>query len=118
MNVLFVCTLALARSPVATVMFRQLCDDGRHEARSAGTAPDAVKRLSTRELAWADVVAVMEENHRLEIRALWRDYAHKVVVLDVPDEFDPRDPALRTTLAPKLQALLDQLDARALKPGH
>src|SRR3989442_15596018 len=96
MNVLFVCTQAIARSPVAAILFRQIAGaDTPHQARVAGIAPWALTRLTTRDLAWADVVAVMEDTHRLDIRALWPDYAHKVVVLDVPDDYDPRDPEPR-----------------------
>jgi predicted protein tyrosine phosphatase len=113
MNVLFVCTQAVARSPMAALLFRQLLgDDARHQARVAGTAPYALTRLATRTLAWADLVAVMEETHRQEIRALWPDHAHKVVVLGVPDDFDPGDPELRKTLAPKIQVILEEV----LKP--
>jgi predicted protein tyrosine phosphatase len=108
MNVLFVCAQAIARSPVAAILFRQLAGaDTPHQARVAGTAPWALTRLTTRDLAWADLVAVMEETHRQQIRALWPDHAHKMVVLGVPDDFEPGDPELRATLAPKIRVILE-----------
>ena len=63
-NVLFVCTENIARSPLAAALFRGLLGGGdRHLARSAGTASGAPRRLTTRDMAWAEVVAVMEDAH-------------------------------------------------------
>jgi hypothetical protein len=57
--------------------------DDRHLVRSAGTASCAPRRLTTREIAWAEVVAVMEEAHLNLIQGHWPDHAKKVVVLRV-----------------------------------
>ena len=103
MNVLFVCTENIARSPLAAALFLGLLrGDDRHLARSAGTASYAPRRLTTREMAWAEVVAVMEEAHLNLIQGHWPDHANKVVVLGVPE--------LRALLAPKIRALLKDLD--------
>lgn len=116
MNVLFVCTENLARSPVAEAIFRELVgSDERHLARSVGTASYASRRVTTRELAWADVVAVMEPAHLTAIRVNWPDHLSKAVVLGVPDDFDPSEPELRAALRPKVRRLIEDLDA-ALTP--
>lgn len=84
--------------------------DGHDVAvRSAGLSPTAVRRLTTRDLAWADLVAVMEEVHRDHIGRVWPDHAAKVRVLGVPDLYAPGEPDLRAALLPKLRALLDEL---------
>ena len=107
MNVLFVCTRNVARSPMAeSLLGEMLRRQGHHEARSVGMAADACRRLTTRDLVWADVVAVMEEGHRALIEAYWPNHAHKVRVLAVADEYDPDEPALRAVLAPKIRALI------------
>jgi len=112
MNVLFVCTENLARSPTAEAIFRELVGgDDRHTARSAGTASCAPRRVTTRELAWADVVAVMEPRHLTLIREHWPDYSGKAVVLGVPDDYNPSEPELRAALTPKIQLLVEELDA-------
>jgi predicted protein tyrosine phosphatase len=111
MNVLFVCTENIARSPMAEVLFNEVVgSDARHRARSAGVAPHATRRLTTRELAWADVVAVMEVPHLELIRTQWPDSEVKIVVLDVPDLYEPSEVALRALLLPKIQALIEELD--------
>ncbi|MGH7268216.1 MAG: protein tyrosine phosphatase [Candidatus Rokuibacteriota bacterium] len=113
MNVLFVCTGNQARSPMAETLFHELAGSGgRHAARSAGTGAGAVRRLTTRELAWADVVAVMETAHLDEIRSRWPDHARKVKVLGVPDDYDPDDPDLRALLSKRVGHLLDDLGVR------
>jgi predicted protein tyrosine phosphatase len=95
---------------MATEIFLELA--GRYSgcaARSVGTAPWAMRRLTTRDLTWADVVAVMESRHLAEIRTLWPDHVGKVRVLEVPDDYDPGEPELRDLLTDKLKTLLTEL---------
>ena len=111
MNVLFVCTENIARSPLAATLFQKLQGPGgRHEARAAGTAAHAPRRLTTREIAWADLVAVMERAHQELIRTYWPRHAGKVVVLDVSERLSPHGPRLPEVLEPKLSALLERCD--------
>jgi len=112
MNVLFVCTHHVARSPMAAVLFNDLAGaSSRHRVRSVGLAAAASRRLTTRELAWADVVVVMEPAHQTLIARRWPQQGAKVRLLGVPDDYDPDEPDLRALLMPKLSALLAELDA-------
>jgi len=116
MNVLFVCTHHVARSPMAAALFNDLTGaSSRHRVRSVGLASDASRRLTTRELAWADVVVVMEPAHQALIARRWPQQGAKVRLLDVPDDYDPDEPDLRALLMPKLCALLAELDAVSLR---
>lgn len=111
MNVLFVCTENRVRSPLAAALFHELQGpDGRHPVRAAGTAAYAPQRLTTRVLAWADLVAVMEPAHREVIRARWPRHARKVVVLDVDERAAVSERGLREALEPKLHALLKRCE--------
>lgn len=134
MNVLFVCTKNIARSPLAEAICRDLAAAAappgtatsaanaaasnagpapaaapRLEVRSAGIASSAVRRLTTRDMVWADIVAVMEPEHLEHIRRHWPDHAAKVRVLDVPDDYAPDEPELRELLTAKVRALLEEL---------
>jgi predicted protein tyrosine phosphatase len=114
MNVLFVCTENLARSPMAAILFRELQGKaGRHQARAVGTAPHAPRRLTTRELAWAELVAVMEPRHLGVIARHWPRHVDKVVVLQVEDRFVASERELRQMLEPKIRALLARCDGES-----
>src|SRR2546426_12820061 len=112
MKVLFVCTENVARSRAAETLFHELQGtSARHEVRSVGTASHAARRLTTRDLAWADVVGAMESRHVEMIRRYWPHHAGKVVVLDVIDLFLPEEAELREALESKLRMLLERWDA-------
>jgi predicted protein tyrosine phosphatase len=118
MKVLFVCNKAVARSPMAETVFLELVGrEGGYVTRTAGTASDAARRLTTRDLAWADVVAVMEPEHLAEIQHHWPDHSWKVRVLGVPDDYDPDEPELRRVLAAKVKALLDRVEQTRAQPS-
>jgi predicted protein tyrosine phosphatase len=111
MKALFVCTQNVARSPLAAAIFRELVGGrSQHLVRSAGIAPSAFQRLTTRDLAWADVIMVMEPAHLALIKRHWPKQAVKVWVLGVPDDYDPGEPELRAVLTPKIRTLLEGLD--------
>lgn len=92
-KLLFLCSRNKLRSPTAEAVFR-----GRPgiETDSAGLSPDAEVPLSPDQIAWADMILVMEKVHRSRLnRKFGKHLAGKrVVVLDIPDNYDFMDPEL------------------------
>jgi predicted protein tyrosine phosphatase len=105
LNVLFVCSRNRWRSPTAEQVWRR---HPRVNARSAGTSAGARHPVSVADLAWADVVVVMEDKHRSRLLADHRGLlAHKPVhVLDIPDEYPYMDPDLVELLGDPVADLL------------
>jgi len=102
---LFVCTGNIARSPAAEDVLQRMTN-GAHETRSAGISPFCPRPLSGEDLRWADLVAVMEEDHRAFILERWPETAPKLRVLAIEDRYHRRDPALIHLLEVKLGELL------------
>jgi protein-tyrosine-phosphatase len=109
--VLFVCRGNICRSRVAEEIFRVLSwsvgNRRDHEARSAGVDPDSGGRpVAGRDVAWADVICVMEERHAAYIREHWPGQVRKVRVLGIPDVYEPDDEELRQRLTDVVRGLL------------
>ena len=98
------------RSVTAERMYR---NDPRLEVRSAGVRSEAERRVSEADLAWADVVFVMEREHKLRIATRFEGLElPRIEVLDIPDDFEVMDPQLvellRATLDPEINHLVNE----------
>ncbi len=104
MKLLFVCSRNRWRSPTAERIFR---DRPGIEARSAGTSPKAKRRVTERDLEWADRIFVMEKRHRT---ILFERFGRRpnVVVLGIPDEYELMDPELIEMLRTQVEAELER----------
>lgn len=92
-NVLFICTMNQWRSPTGERLWRR---SQRIATRSAGTSPNAKRTVNAKDVAWADVILVMEHKHKDRLRAKLPGptrYAD-IRILDVPDEFPFMHPEL------------------------
>jgi predicted protein tyrosine phosphatase len=90
---LFLCSRNRLRSPTAEAIFS---GDPGLEVISAGINPDADNRVSADEVEWADVIFVMEANHRRKLNKMFRSILQgkRIVVLGIPDDFAYMDPNL------------------------
>jgi len=109
LRVLFVCALNQWRSPTAEVLYR---DDPRLEVRSAGIRRGAKRRLTEKDLRWAQVIIVMERAHRQWIQNRFRaTELPPIQVLDIPDDLEYMNPELqrllRLAIDPEIASLLD-----------
>lgn len=98
-RVLFLCSRHRLRSPTAAAVFATWPG---LEVDSAGLADDADTPLDAAQLAWAELIVVMENVHRTKLRQRFGRWlkGKRVVSLDIPDRYD--------FMQPELVALLEQ----------
>ena len=84
---LFICTQNRLRSPTAEQVFSTWPNV---ETDSAGLGADANVPLSSEQLAWADIVFVMEKTHRNRLSAKFQAHLNgkRIICLDIPDEYE------------------------------
>jgi predicted protein tyrosine phosphatase len=104
-NVLFICSQNRLRSPTAEQIF---ASHPEIRVDSAGTNNDAENPLTDELIAWADLIFVMERTHRNKMQKRFRSALNgkRIVVLDVPDEYEFMDPALIKLLRARMARYL------------
>jgi predicted protein tyrosine phosphatase len=96
-NVLFVCSQNKLRSPTAEQVF---ADWPGIETSSAGTNHDAENPLTGELVEWADMIFVMEKQHRTKLQRTFKRQlgSARVICLDIPDNYAFMDGALVSLL--------------------
>lgn len=104
-NILFICSQNRLRSPTAEQVFANYPGIA---VSSAGTNQDAENPLTAELVAWADMIFVMERQHRTKLQKRFRGALHgqRVICLDIPDNYD--------FMAPELVSLLQMRMAHHL----
>ena len=105
-HLLFVCSGNVNRSPTAEFLF---LNSRFYEAKSAGTDPNAVARITQDLIDWADLVVVMSEKEDRHLTFVKNNFSVKskpVCDLDIPDNYDRDDPELITLLRRKMEELI------------
>ncbi|RBP47121.1 low molecular weight protein tyrosine phosphatase family protein [Arenicella xantha] len=88
-TLLFICSRNKWRSPTAEKIYL----DKGFSARSAGTSPNAQRTVSVKDIQWSTHIFVMENKHKQRLIAKFTrllDYK-KIVVLDIPDDYQYMD---------------------------
>ncbi len=103
MNVLFICSRNKWRSRTAETLFRRITG---WNARSAGTAASAVRKVNNGHLEWADITFAMENKHRSILLQQFPNAAAntKIIVLDIPVCYEYMHPDLVEELRVKVAA--------------
>ena len=98
MNALFICNQNKNRSKTAELLFQ-----GRFNVKSAGL--HGGKPITKKDLSWADVVFVMEEEQRRELAKRFpTEYLRKRILnLDIPDIYTFNQPTLSKLLERKVK---------------
>ncbi|RZG71789.1 low molecular weight protein tyrosine phosphatase family protein [Acinetobacter sp. WCHAc060025] len=105
MNYLFICSRNQWRSPTAERVFAV---GYGISTRSAGTSKHAKHTISSKDIAWADLIFVMEQKHKQNIKEKFPQLLQrkKVIVLDIPDDYHYMDEALVELLHEVMQPYL------------
>lgn len=107
MNLLFICSRNRWRSRTAEDLFK--CQYG-YEVRSAGTAQSARVKVNQKLLRWADVIFVMEREHKKRLQQKFPSdiLSKEVIVLGIPDEYQYMDKKLVELLNDSVLTLLEK----------
>ena len=91
-KLLFICSRNQWRSPTGERVYSQK----GMSVRSAGTSPNAKRVVSINDIRWATHIFVMEKKHKQRLVAKFtREIEYKkIIILDIPDEYQFMDPEL------------------------
>jgi predicted protein tyrosine phosphatase len=106
-HLLFICSLNRWRSPTAEQIF---CEHPGVECASAGLNRGAENPLTPELVEWADLIFVMERQHKAKLSQAFKPYLQgkRVVCLNIPDQYRFMDPALVKLLQAKVGGFLPQ----------
>jgi len=107
LNVLFICGKNRLRSPSAEHLF---ADYSGVETASAGVNNDADVPVSQELLEWADLIFVMEQNHRKKLTARFASkLANKrIICLNISDDYEYMAPTLIKVLEARVGRYLSR----------
>jgi predicted protein tyrosine phosphatase len=104
-RILFICSMNRWRSPTAEQIF---AEHPGIECTSAGLNRGAENPLTPELLEWADLIFVMERDHKTKLAADFKPYlkGKRIVCLNIPDNYKFMDPALVKLLHAKVIGFL------------
>jgi protein-tyrosine phosphatase len=106
-NILVVCGKNKKRSRTAEYIFK---NDNRFNIRSAGVSPKSERKITENDLNWADIVLVMETEHKGKIKTIFSNVLlPQIKVLDIPDEYEFMDEELVEILTDKIYQHISEL---------
>ncbi len=107
MNLLFVCSRNQWRSPTAEEVYKNT--QGLN-VRSAGTEPSARIKINASHIEWADLIFVMEKKHKQRITEKFPEETNskKIIVLDIPDEYQFMDEELIESIKTSVDVYLNK----------
>lgn len=99
-NILVVCGRNKRRSRTAEYIFK---NDNRFNIRSAGLSPKSDRKISEKDLNWADLVLVMETEQRTKVRELYMNLElPDIEILNISDDYEFMDEELVSILTDRI----------------
>lgn len=103
-NILVVCGRNKRRSRTAEYIFK---NDNRFNIRSAGLSQKSDRKISEKDLNWADLVLVMETEQRAKVRELYKHLElPNIEILNIPDDYEFLDEELIGILTDRINDCL------------
>jgi predicted protein tyrosine phosphatase len=105
-RLLFICSGNMNRSPTAERLFK---DSEKYEAKSAGTFPVAIVKVSQNLIDWADYIFTFcekEDGHQTFLRENFDLKNKKVFDLDIKNIYDKNDLTLMSLIKEKISNFL------------
>jgi protein-tyrosine phosphatase len=108
MNILFICSRNQWRSPTAEEIYKA---QNHYNVKSAGTEPSARIKVTAKLIRWADIIFAMEKRHKQRIVQNFPSDTDtkRIVVLDIPDEYQYMDEELIETIKLSVEPYLDNV---------
>lgn len=104
-NILVVCGRNKKRSRTAEHLFK---NDDRFNIRSVGLSPQSERKISERDLHWANRVLVMEKEQKNKLKDMYRHIEFpEIEVLHIPDNYEFMDETLVGLLTDKINTSLN-----------
>ena len=105
LNILFICSRNQWRSPTAETIYKNIAGVN---ARSAGTEPSARIKVSATMIQRADIIFVMEKKHKQRLLENFPEDCRdkRIIVLDIPDEYQYMDEELIATIMQSVEPYL------------
>jgi predicted protein tyrosine phosphatase len=103
-NILVVCGRNKKRSRTAEAIFK---NDKRFSIRSAGLSSKSERKITEKDLNWADLIFIMDTGQRARIRGLYR-YLElpPIEILNIPDDYEFMDDELVELLTDRINDTL------------
>ena len=106
-NILVVCGRNKKRSRTAEYIFK---NDNRFNIQSAGLSPKSDRKVSENDINWADLIFVMENEHRAKISGLYRHLdMPKIEILNISDDYEFMDEELVEMLSDRINYILRRI---------
>jgi predicted protein tyrosine phosphatase len=103
-NILVVCSRNRKRSRTAESIFKK---DSRFNIRSVGLRDKSERKISEKDILWADLILAMEDWHKNWILGLFRHLdIPPIEVLGIEDEYDYMDPELVILIKERIESIL------------
>ena len=109
MNILFICSRNKWRSPTAEKIYKQ---SAGFNVKSAGTEAGARIKINAKLIDWSDIIFAMEKKHKQRLTENFpsQTSTKKIIVLDIPDEYEYMNPELIDMLKISVSSYLNNIE--------